>query len=72
MKSFWQNLSNTEKTKLIIFSLLTIMLLVFSIRNWQETELHIFFTVIDIPITLLILFSMLVGFGIAKVFTTRK
>jgi uncharacterized integral membrane protein len=72
MKEYWNNLKSAEKAKLIVFGILGVIVLVFAIRNWQSIDLHIFLTTISIPTTLLILLSMLAGYGVSKFTNIRK
>lgn len=72
MKEYWNGLSSAEKTKYIIYTIISIVVLIFVIRNWQPTTFHIFFTKIQLPTTVLIFFSMLAGFGFAKFMSIRK
>jgi uncharacterized integral membrane protein len=72
MKEYWNNLSFTGKLKLITYILLALMLIVFAFRNWQMISLRIFFVEFEIPTTILIVGSMILGFLISTILNNRK
>lgn len=72
MKEYWNGLTNAQKTKYIISAVAGILVLIFAILNWKNTELHLLFGRVSIPKTLLILMSMAGGFGLATLLDMRK
>lgn len=72
MKDFWNGLTTGQKTKYIISGVVVLLVLIFAIMNWTSVEVHLIVTRIDIPIILLIVFSMAAGYGLATLFDYRK
>ncbi len=72
MKEYWNDLTNGQKTKLILKIVLVILALIFAIRNWQSVNVHFVFFSSQIPITLIIVLSGAIGFGMASIFDYRK
>ncbi len=72
MKDFWNGLTTGQKAKYIISGIVAILGLIFAIMNWTAVEVHFILIRIDIPITLLIVFSMAAGYGLATLFDYRK
>lgn len=68
MKEYWNNLSFTQKANHIFWGVVGLLILIFALLNWQIIELHLIFGSIEIPVTILILLSMLGGYGYAKIF----
>ena len=68
MKEYWNNLSFTQKANHIFWAVIGLLILIFALLNWQIIELHLIFGSIEIPVTILILLSMLGGYGYAKIF----
>lgn len=72
MKEHWNSLNGTQKAKLIFKIILIIFAIIFVIRNWQDVEVIPIFLKVQMPLTLVILFSMGVGFAVASLFDYRK
>lgn len=72
MKEYWNNLSTAKKIRLIVTALLVICALTFALQNWTETEVRLVFFRISMPLTLVILFSGIIGFAFASIFDYRK
>lgn len=65
MADFWERKTPMQKTKFIFSLLLIVLLIVFSIANWQNVEFNLIFTTIQMPRTVLILSCVLVGYILA-------
>lgn len=72
MKEYWNDLSSSQKTKLIIKILLGILVLIFAIRNWQSTPVVLVFFKMNLPLTIIIVLCIAIGFAAASVFDYRK
>jgi uncharacterized integral membrane protein len=72
MKDYWNKLDFAGKFKLVTYVLLALVLIVFAFRNWQMVNFRIFLLEFKVPITLLILGSMIVGYSISAVIDNRK
>ena len=72
MKEYWNDLTTAQKAKYIVASVAGILVVIFAILNWRFTSVHVLFTKVEIPITLLIIMSIAGGFGIATLFDYRK
>lgn len=72
MKEFWSELTTAQKTKYIISGIAAILGLIFAIMNWNSVNVHLVFTSISIPITVLIVLSMAAGYGLATLFDYKK
>lgn len=72
MKEFWEGLTKGQKIKYIVSSIAVILGLIFAIMNWTSVEVHFILMRVDVPITLLIIFSMAAGYGLATLFDYRK
>ncbi len=72
MKEYWNNLNATQKTKLVLKILVGLLALIFAIRNWQSVEVILVFFSMKIPLTLVILMCVGIGFALASVFDYRK
>ena len=72
MKEYWDSLSNGKKAKLILTFILLLLVVIFAFQNWVTGELRLVFITIEIPITLLILISIFIGYTIALTFNYKK
>jgi len=68
LKEYWSKLSFTQKLNHIFWGVIGLLILIFALLNWQVIELHLVFGSIDVPVTILVLLSMLGGYGYAKIF----
>ena len=72
MQEYWNSLSGINKLKFIISLLIGVIAVVFATLNWNSQEVHLIFTKKQMPLTMLIIFSMIGGYAIAYVFSYRK
>jgi lipopolysaccharide assembly protein A len=69
---YWNNLTKREKVFLILKVLLGLWFLIFIIKNWQETEVNFLFFKVQLPLTILIFLSSVVGALISSIWFYRK
>lgn len=72
MEDFWKSQTAANKVKLIFSAILLIVVVVFAVLNWNSQEIHLLFTKKQIPLSLLIIFSVFAGYIISYLFTYRK
>ncbi len=72
MKEYWNDLSGGQKTKLILKIILGIFALTFVLRNWQSVTVIPVFFKIQMPLTLVILLSIGIGFALSSIFDYKK
>ena len=72
MVEYWHSLSNVNKVKFVLSVLLGIIGVVFATLNWKEQEVHLLVTKANMPLTVLIVFSVVVGYALSFVFSYRK
>ncbi len=72
MKEFWDGLTKGQKIKYIVSTIAVIIGLIFAVMNWSSVEVHFILMRVDVPITLLIIFSMAAGYGLATLFDYKK
>ena len=72
MKEYWNDLTYREKVRLVTVSIIGLIVLLFTIFNWQSTELHLVFTKVNIPLTVIILISLVGGYAFAKLTSFGK
>jgi uncharacterized integral membrane protein len=72
MKEYWTDLTSGQKTKLVLKIILGLFALIFAVRNWQSTEVVLIFFKVNMPLTVLILASLAIGFALASLFDYRK
>lgn len=72
MKENWQNLPLSKKIRIIFIVLVSIIALIFVIRNWQPVEIIFVFFRLHVPLTLIIIISGLIGFAIGSLFDYKK
>ena len=72
MVEYWHSLSNVNKIKFVLSIVLGILGVVFATLNWTEQEVHLLVTKMKMPLTLLIIFSVIVGYALSFVFSFRK
>lgn len=66
MADFWERKTPMQKTKFIIGFCLFILVLVFAIANWVTIPFSLIFVSINLPLTVVILGSMLFGYLFAS------
>lgn len=72
MQEYWKNLSLWDKVKFVFSIILGVLGVVFATLNWKEQEVHIIFKKTQLPLSLLIMFSIAVGYAWAFLFNFRK
>lgn len=72
MKEYWSNLTTGQKIKYIISLIIVIFVVIFAVQNWARTEVNFVFFSINVPKTLLILISLVGGYGLSTLFDYRK
>lgn len=72
MVEYWHSLSTVNKIKFVLSILLGIVGVVFATLNWKEQEVHLLVTRAQMPLTLLIIFSIVVGYALSFVFSYKK
>lgn len=72
MVEYWNSLSALNKVKFVLSLFLGIIGVVFATLNWKEQEVHLIVKKTQMPLSLLILFSMAAGYAISFVFSYRK
>ena len=63
MKQFWNSLPTKEKIKFLLSAFAGILGVIFATLNWKSTGVHLLFTYKNAPLSLIILFSMLIGYA---------
>ncbi len=71
MKEFWQNLTFGGKLKFVISVVLSILGAIFATLNWKVQEVHFIFFKKEMPLSLLIIFSICSGYGISFLLNMR-
>lgn len=72
MKEYWNNLTSGQKSKLIMKIVLGLFALIFAIRNWQSVPVIWVFFKTQIPLTLVIVLCIGIGFAVSSLFDHRK
>ena len=72
MTEYWNSLSLLNKVKFVFSIILGIMGVVFATLNWKEQDVHLLFIQTNMPLTLLIIFSMVVGYAFSFLFSYKK
>lgn len=72
MAEFWKNLSPLNKIKFVISIILGIIGVVFATLNWKSHEVHLLVTKTEMPLTLMIILSMIIGYSFSYIFSYRK
>ena len=72
MKDYWNSISTGKKIRLIFILFLVLLGLIFAIRNWQSTEVILVFYKVELPLTLIITISGIIGYAISALFEFRK
>lgn len=72
MEDFWKSLTPFNKFKFVLSVILGIIVVIFAVLNWHSEEIHLVFAKKQIPLTLLIIFSVAAGYAISFIFSYRK
>ncbi|MFT5582151.1 MAG: putative integral membrane protein [Psychromonas sp.] len=72
MKDYWDELTNWQKTKLILKVILYLLVGIFCIRNWHSTDLNLVIVTFKIPLTVIIVASLGLGYLLAKTLTQGR
>ena len=72
MKDYWETLTFFKKIKFSITIFLFILLIIFSFQNWEREKLDLIFISIEIHLTLIIAFSILIGYTISLISNHKK
>lgn len=72
MEEYWKNLSFAGKAKFIISVVIGTLTVVFATLNWTDIQVHLIFWKPTIPLSLIILGSVVGGYAISYVFAYRK
>lgn len=72
MVEYWKSLSPLNKFKFVLSLILGIIGVVFTTLNWNVQEVHLIFVKTNIPLSLLILFSIIIGYALSFIFNFRK
>jgi uncharacterized integral membrane protein len=72
MTEYWNSLSLLNKVKFVLSIILGIMGVVFATLNWKVQDVHLLFVQTKMPLTLLIIFSMVVGYAFSFIFSYKK
>lgn len=72
LKAYWENLTTMGKVKFVSKIILGIIAFLFAVFNWQSTELHLVFLKLELPLTILILICVAIGFVLSSVFDYKR
>jgi len=72
MQEYWKSLSPVNKAKFILSILIGIIGVVFATLNWESQEVHLLFKKTEIPTTMVIILSGVIGYAISYIFNIRK
>jgi uncharacterized integral membrane protein len=72
MKEYWNDLSSAQKTKLVLKIILGLLAVIFAVRNWEMTEVVLVFFKMKLPLTIIIILCVFIGFALASIFDYRK
>ena len=72
LKEYWESLSAMGKAKFVGKIVLVILAVLFAVLNWQSVELHLVFTRITMPLTVLIMSCFAIGLVISSIFDYRR
>ena len=68
MNHYWQSLTFSQKVKMISWGVAGLLILIFAGLNWQSVELHVLVSSFQIPLVILIVLCILIGYGYARIF----
>ena len=72
MEDFWKSLTPWNKFKFALSIILGILVVIFAVLNWKSEEVHMIFFKRQMPLTLVIILSVIAGYAIAFIFGYRK
>lgn len=72
LKAYWDSLNTVGKVKFVLKIILIILALLFTIFNWQSVEVHMVFGKVYLPLTLLIVLCIAIGFILSSIFDYRR
>lgn len=72
MEEYWNNLSFAGKAKFILSVIVGTLTVVLATLNWTETQVHLIFWKPIVPLSLIIIGSVVGGYAISYVFAYRK
>ena len=71
MGEYWESLTTGKKLKLILTVILCIFVIIFAIVNWEIFAVNFVFFSLDLPVTLLIIICLCIGYLISTLFEYR-
>jgi uncharacterized integral membrane protein len=71
MRDFWNGLDNLGKVKFVSYVLLGIFTVLFAVFNWNPIEVSFVFFKWNLPLTIVIILSMIGGFALSKLLNYR-
>jgi len=72
MKDYWNTLTVWKKIKLTFTFSLFVLIVIFSFQDWELMQMNLLFMHIQIPLTLLIFSSILIGYFIGIFLNYKK
>lgn len=72
MKEFWDKLPTKEKFKFVLSLLAGMLAVIFATLNWTDAKIHFIFKVIELPLSVAIILSVIAGYLISFIFAYRK
>lgn len=66
MVEFWKTLNFWSKVKFVFCLIGLIVGVIFSTLNWNSLEVHLIFTKMKMPLTIVLLFSFIIGIAFAN------
>jgi len=72
MEDFWKSLTPMNKFKLVVSAFILILVVTFAVLNWKSQEIHFLFTRKNVPLSVIIIFSVFAGYAISFLFSYRK
>lgn len=72
MSEYWKGLTVKGKVKFIFSLIVGIIGVVFATLNWNEAEVNLIFIKTQLPLTMVIVFSIIIGFALSYVFRQSK
>ncbi len=72
MKEYWNDLSGGQKAKLILKIIIGLFAVIFAVRNWQSVDVILVFFKMKMPLTLIIMLCIGIGFATSSIFDYKK
>lgn len=66
MVEFWKTLNFWSKVKFVLSLIGLIFGVIFSTLNWNSLEVHLIFIKMEMPLTIVLLFSFVIGIAFAN------